>query len=170
MAVDALTYGSVAGVERLVGDLVASRTFGASTVPTITQVELELDAVASDLNRELEASGYTVKVSSANNPVAYAFLTAANNYGAAARVLALLPVGAYNPEIEDMGTNRAEMYQRHLNHVLKTIRENRLKAGRLTERLAHLFCGGEETEDGEAKLPMFTRGMMDYPATRELTE
>ena len=170
MVVDANTYGSVAGVERLVGDLVASRTFGASTVPTITQVELELDAVAADLNRELQAAGYTVKVSLPSDPIPYAFLVAANNYGAAARVLAVLPVGAYNPEIEDMGTNRAEMYQRHLNHALKMIQEHRLSAAMATGRLARVFSGGQEDEDGYEKLPLFKRGLTDYPAARELTE
>ena len=94
MAVGANTYGTVAGVEKLVGDLVASRTFGAGTVPTLAQVEGILDDVASDLNRELESAGYTVPVTSVD-ATALAFLRASNNYGAAAVVLGMLPFGGF---------------------------------------------------------------------------
>ena len=162
MAVGANTYGTVAGVEKLVGDLVASRTFGAGTVPTLAQVEGILDDVASDLNRELESAGYTVPVTSVD-ATALAFLRASNNYGAAAVVLGMLPFGGFNPDAAEDAQNRAEMYQGRLNHALKMVKEQRLKAAMTTQRLANVFAGSQEDEDGNEKLPLFKRDDDFYP-------
>ena len=170
MAVGANTYGSVEGVERLVGDAVEGRSFSGSTVPTTTQVEAELDAVASDLNRELEAAGYTVPVDSSDYPTAYEFLTAANNYGAAARVLGIMPTGSYNPGIEEMGPNRAQMYEHHLKHALKMITKGKLKAGRDLSPFEWVSTGSRLDDDGYVKQPLFTRDMTDYPGVRSLSE
>ena len=167
--VGANTYGSEAGVEKLVGDLVAGRDFGAGTIPTTTQVEGVLDDIAADLNRELDTEGYTVPVASAD-ATAKAFLAAANNYGAAAVLLGMFPVGAYNPDAEGQGNSRAEMYQKRLNSAIKMIREHRLKAGMTTQRFALVFSGGQEDEDGNEKLPLFKRGQTDYPSSRSLVE
>ena len=170
MAVGANTYGSVAGVERLVGDVVAGRTFGVSTTPTTAQVEAELDAVAFDLNRELEAAGYTIKVDSVSYPTAYGFLTAANEYGAAARVLGMVPIGSYNSGTEEIGTSRAQMYEHHLKHALKMIRQGQLKAGRDQSPMEWVGTGSRLDDDGNVKKPLFTRAMSDYPGTRSLVE
>ena len=166
--VGANTYGSEAGVEKLVGDLVAGRDFGAGTVPTTTQVEGVLDDIAADLNRELDVEGYTVPVNATDYPTARAFLVAVNNYGAAAVILGMFPVGAYNPNAEEQGNSRAEMYQKRLNSAIKMIREHRLKAGMTTQRFALVFSGGQEDEDGNEKLPLFQRGQTDYPSSRSL--
>ncbi len=168
MSVGANTYGSVAGVEKLVGDVVASRTFGTGTVPTLAQVEGILDDVASDLNRELEVEGYTVPVASAD-ATARDFLAAANNYGAAATVLGMVPATTYNPDDEETGNERAQMYSRHFAHAIKMIREHRLKAGG-TSNLSAIYAGASEDDDGNTKLPLFTRDMGDYPGARSLIE
>lgn len=172
MSVGSNTYGSVAGVEKLVGDLVSSRTFSGSTVPTTTQVESVLDDIAMDLNRELEASGYTVPCDSTSYPTAYGFLTAANNFGAAAVILGMLPTGAYNPEedIETGGTTRQETYSRRFNHALSVIAKNRLKAGRDRLRMQDMKAGARLDSNGYEKTPFFTRTLHEYPGVRTTTQ
>lgn len=172
MAVGDNTYGSVAGVEKLVGDLVDSRTFSGSTVPTTTQVESVLDDMAMDLNRELEVAGYTVPVVEADDATAYGFLAAANNYGAAAIILGMLPTGAYNPEedIEAGGTTRQEMYSRRFNHALSVIAKHKLKAGRDTHRLERMYAGQRLDSEGLEKKPFFTRTLHEYPGSRTTAE
>lgn len=171
MAVGANTYGSVEGVEKLVGDLVSGREFGASTVPTETQVESVLDDVAMDINRELEAASFTVPVDSDDYPTAHGFVAALNNYGAASIVLSMLPTGAYQPEedFEGGGTSRAEMFSKRYNSGLKKIRESKFKAGRDRERLAFMKFGGRTDSSGDKKLPFFTRTLHEYPGVRDLT-
>lgn len=171
MAVGANTYAEHEDVERLIGDIVLNREFGGTTTPTLVQVEAELDNQAADLNRELDQVGYTVPVVNADWPTAYAFLKAANAYGAAAVLLSTIPAEAYNPEdeIETGGEDRAKTYSIKFNHALKVIRESKLRASRRKARLADMFAGSQETEDGEEKLPIFTRGMDDYPGRRTLT-
>ena len=169
MAVGANTYGSAEGVERLVGDLVTGRAFGAGTTPTVTQVEAVLDDVAADLNRELDAAGYTVPVATAD-ATARAFLVAANNFGASAVVLGMLPFGGFDPETAEAATSRAGMFQGHLNHAIKMISERRLRASMSIQRTVNLFAGSQENSDGDTKSPLFKRGDDDYPGRRSLTE
>ncbi|KKL54789.1 hypothetical protein LCGC14_2261910 [marine sediment metagenome] len=52
MAIGANTYAGHEDVERLIGDIVKDRTFDETTVPSLDQVEDELDNAAADLNRE----------------------------------------------------------------------------------------------------------------------
>lgn len=171
MAVDANTYGSVAGVERLVGDVVASRTFGASTVPTTTQVELLLDDIAAELNSLLDTVGYTAKISSSGFPLAYNYVAAANNYGAAAAVLKTIPGQAsIGPEGEELGNARANMYQARFNDCLERIKKRQLRAGMREGRLANVYTGAQKDDDSNVKLPLFKRGQDDYPGSRSLVE
>ena len=167
MGVDANTYGLVSGVQRLVGDLVPARKFTTNTTPTKEQVERELDMVAADLNRALQVAGYTVKVDNLGYPIAYDFLTAANNYGAAARVLGTLPGGIYDPATDpnDM-SSRQKMYENHLKHALSVIGIGDLVAGRAGSRLSHVYSGSSQGSDGTAKAPMFTRNLHVYPGAR----
>ncbi|GAG32162.1 unnamed protein product, partial [marine sediment metagenome] len=132
MAVEANTYAEHEDVERLIGDIVEDRTFETDTVPSLAQVESELDNVAADLNRELDQVGYTVPVSETDYPTAYAYLKAANAYGAAAVLLGVLPAETYNPDedVEQPSDTRINMYAVKLKSALKAIRENRLRAGR----------------------------------------
>jgi len=165
MAVDTNTYAEHEDVERLIGDIVEDRTFSATTVPTEEQVEAELDNAAADLNRELDAVGYTVPVDETEYPTAYAFLKAANAYGAAAVLLSTVPSEGYEPteEVETPANTRAQTYANKFKSALKAIRENRLRAGRRVGRLSRVFAGSQETDDGIEKKPIFTRGMDEYP-------
>ena len=164
MPLDANTYGTVAGVERLIGDIVASRTFTISTTPTLAQAEAELDNVAADINSALDVMGYTVKVDSTNYPHAYNFLAAANEYGAAARLLGTIPTEAYDPDeqMTDTGATRAQMYERYLNRALKRIWDRKLKAGMTTGRFSRLKSGAQEKD------PLYRRRMEEYPGARIL--
>jgi len=170
MGVDVNTYGLVSGVQRLVGDLVPARKFTTNTVPTKEQVERELDMVAADLNRTLQVAGYTVKVDNLGYPIAYDFLTAANNYGAAARVLGTLPGGIYDPatDLSDM-SSRQKMYENHLKHALSVIGIGELVAGRAGSRLSHVHSGSSQDDGGVEKAPLFTRNLHDYPGSRSNT-
>lgn len=170
MVIGADTYAEHEDVERLIGDIVLGREFDATTTPTEEQVEAELDNAAADLNRELDQVGYTVPVVKADYPTAYAFLKAANAYGASAILLSTIPSEGYDPaeEVEAAPTTRAETYGNRFKSALKAIREQRLRAGRRKARLADIFAGSQETDDGLEKLPIFTRGMDDYPSRRSL--
>jgi len=172
MAVEANTYAEATDVERLIGDIVEDRTFAETTVPSLAQVESELNNVAADLNRELDQVGYTVPVDETAYPTAYQYLKAANAYGAAAVLLATVPATSYNPdeEVEQPGETRASTYGNKFKSALKAIKENRLRAGRRTRRLDTLAAGSAETEEGATKDPIFKRGMDDYPGRRTLTE
>lgn len=164
MALDANTYGTVAGVERLIGDIVASRTFSESTVPTLAQAEAELDNVAADLNSALDVMGYTVPVDETNYAYAYGFLKAANEYGAAARLLGTIPTEAYDPDEQmvDTGATRAQMYERYLNQALKRIWDRKLKAGMSTGRFSKMKSGPQDKD------PLYRRRMGEYPGARIL--
>lgn len=165
MAVEANTYAEATDVERLIGDIVEDREFTETTVPSLAQVETELNNVAADLNRELDQVGYTVPVDETNYATAYAYLKAANAYGAAAVLLATVPATTYNPdeEVEQPGETRASTYGNKLKSALKAIRENRLRAGRRTRRLENLAAGSAVDDEGNTKDPIFTRFEDSFP-------
>jgi len=169
MAVDSNTYGSVTAIERLIGDIVGSRTFSVSTVPTTTQVEAELDAVAAEINAHLDAHGYTVIIVTASYPHAYNAAVAANNYGAAARLLATIPSLSYDPELES-GQTRPQMYENRLKSFLKKIEKHQIRAGMRVHPFDNFKVGSRYDEDGNEKLPLFTRSLHDTPGRRTLTE
>ena len=169
MALDANTYGTVAGVERMIGDIVDSRTFAAGTVPTLTECEAALDAIAAIINARLDVVGYTVPVSEADYPFAYGLLEEANDNGASARLLGTIPTQAYDPDeqMEDMGATRPQMYERYLNQVLKQIDERKIRAGMRKARFFDLRTGARDS-DGNVKEPLFRRRMDEYPGARSL--
>lgn len=165
MTVGANTYAEREDVERLIGDIVPSRTFTESTTPSLAQAEAELDNVAAEINAELDAAGYTVPISETGYPVAYKAAGAANAYGAAARLLSTSPAEAFDADeqIVETGENRPQQYEKLLNRFLKRIREYRLRAGYRKGRLSRAFAGASEDADGYNKQPMFTRDMDRYP-------
>lgn len=173
MAVGANTYGSVGAIERLVGDVVTGRVFGAGTEPTDTDVESLLDDAANELNAALQAAGYTTPVDVDDDPIAHAYLVTANNYGAAAMTLAILPIAAYNPTIsqEDQGTTRAELYHRRFAEALRRIAAGEIAATRSVGRLSRVKSGARLDDAGATKKPLFTRDR-DFigRGTRDLTE
>jgi len=165
MTVGANTYAEHEDVERLIGDIVEDREFDEDTTPTLAQVEAELDNAALDLNRELDQVGYTVPVNETDYPTAFGYLKAANAYGAAAVLLSTVPANSYNPdeEVEGTGETRATTYGNKFKSALKAIRENRLRAGRRVGRLANVFAGASEDDEGNEKEPIFTRNEDHYP-------
>ena len=169
MVVEANTYAEHEDVERLIGDIVEDRTFTVTTVPSLAQVESELDNVAADLNRELDQVGYTVPVDETTYATAYAYLKAANAYGAAAVLLGVLPAETYNPleEVEQPSDTRINMYSNKLKSALKAIRENRLRAGRRVGRLANLAAGSAVDDEGNTKDPIFTRFEDTFPGRED---
>uniref|UniRef100_A0A6M3KCH4 Uncharacterized protein n=1 Tax=viral metagenome TaxID=1070528 RepID=A0A6M3KCH4_9ZZZZ len=169
MSVGAYTYGSVADIQRLIGDIVGSRTFSGSTVPTTTQVEAELDAVAAEINAHLDAHGYTVIIATADYPHAYQAATAANNYGAAARLLATIPSMGYDPEIET-GQTRPQMYENRLKSFMKKIEKHQIRAGMRLHPFDNVKVGARFNADGDENKAIFTRDLHDTPGRRSLTE
>ena len=165
MTVEANTYAEHEDVERLIGDIVEDRTFETTTTPSLAQVETELDNAAADLNRELDQIGYTVPVSEADYATAYAYLKAANAYGAAAVLLSTIPAETFDPteDVEATTPTRAQAYANKFKSALKAIRENRLRAGRRTRRLENLAVGSAVDDEGNTKDPIFTRGEDSYP-------
>lgn len=173
MAIDSSSYGTKIGVEALIGDIVASRTFGAGTTPSETEMEAAIDAVANQINSLLDSVGYTVPVSNANFPIAFGFLKACNNAGAAARLLGSVPPNVYDPdeEIIDSGNSRQQTYINELNRCFARIRKQEIRADRRVDRFEHIFTGSQEDSSGNTKLPLFTRDLHDNPqAARPLTE
>ncbi len=173
VAIDSSSYGTKAGVEALIGDIVNSRTFTANTVPTETEMVKAIDDVADMINSLLDAIGYTVPVDSSDFPVAHGYLVACNEAGAAARLLGSVPPNVYDPneEIIDAGTSRQQTYINDLNRCFARIRKQEIRAGRRAERFEHIFTGAQENAQGRTKLPMFTRNLHDNPqAGRALTE
>lgn len=160
-----MSYAVQADIERLIGDIVENRTFGVGTVPTAVQVTAEIDNAAAEIDAALDAAGYTAPVVQADFPVAYAFLKAANAYGAAAVLLGTIPAQAYAPDDEvDTGSeNRAKMYNQKFQAALKKIAEYKIRATMRQGRLSRVFTGSQEDADGNTKDPLFVRGMDDYP-------
>ena len=168
MAVDANSYGASTGVERRVGDIVTSRAFSSTTVPTLGQVELAIDDIAAEMNTMLQGVGYTTPVST-GEVFARRWLQALNEDGAAAAILATMPQVAITITPED-ASNRMAYYQRRYEEGLQRIEEGKLRVGRAQGKLHGLTAGAATSSDGATKLPLFRRGMDDAPGTRELTE
>ena len=174
MAVGANSYGTVARVELLVGDLVASRTFSTTTTPTIAQVEQMIDDTAYEINAALRSNGYTVPVANSSpNVETFGVLRAANSYGAAALVLAMLPSEAWvsNSEADiEITKSRRSFYEKKFNDIIKAINSFKLYATRTGDSMEAYAGSQEDTESGETKLPIFTRSQTDYPGSRTLQE
>ena len=176
MAVDGNSYGTVAAVESLVGDIpvntVTARTFSTSTIPTTAQVEAFIDDVADELNSCLSFIGYTTPVVLATDPFAYGLLARANNAGAAAMVLDSVPAESYAvPGDETPARGRKEHFESILRRVLKRITDETIAATKASggTRLSDFRIGSEKDSDGETNKPIFTRKKSDFPGSRSLT-
>jgi len=165
-----MAYGTVAEVEALVGDLVESRVFGASTIPTLAQVTAFLVSVAAELDVELKSAGYVVPVDIAVDPEAYAFLKTVNAYGACLLALASLPAEAELTEGQEGLRTRAQTFNVLYQRALKRIKERTFPATSANLKMTQMFAGSQEDEDGNVKLPIFSRGHFDYPGSRSLIE
>jgi len=170
MATSSDSYGNTTGVERLIGDIVVSRSFSTTTVPTLLQIELFIDDIGADLNVALSANGYSVPVSTTDNAIVHRWLEGINNFGAAALALGSIPMTAIAPGQEDAGTNRMEMYQAFFNRAITRIDEKKVRASRSRGRLAAIMAGSQSDTDGDRKLPLFKRDADNFPSTRTFTE
>lgn len=167
------TYGNVARVEAMVGDVPAGstiRTFTTDTTPTKEQVERWLDAYAAELNAKLTLHGYPQPVVELTYPVAFQILRDANAAAAAARVLNSMPGEAQMGTSDAEFPGRASNLFRQFTTVVKMIEAHELPAGRVSGKHFRTYSGSQENSDGETKKPIFTRGIFDRPGTRELTE
>jgi hypothetical protein len=163
-------YGDVQGVEDRIGDIVTSRVFTDSTIPSYDVVERWVETVSSEVNVELIENGYQVPISAVDDPQAYEAIREAVHSGAAARVLASNPAEVYSfPDENSQGGNRRTMLDRELWHMILRIRDHRLPATRSGSFTVRTYSGAyENRETGETKYPLFTRGKFDYPSSRKL--
>lgn len=165
MTVGANSYGTVAKVEARVGDLVLGRAFSASTVPTTTQVEGLIDDVASRINMELRAQGYTVPVANTLTDVeAYAYLSYANSAGAAALVLNTLPGAVLDPDSPDENGNRRQALWGELMAALAYIKKGDLPASHtVSSEVTKAWSGSSVDSQGVKRDPVFTRERDSWP-------
>lgn len=170
MALDANTYGTVAFVESMVGDMVDLRTFTDSTVPTVIQVETFLDLVADELNMVLKVKGYDVPVVEATDPETYGWLQKVNSMGASALVLGSLPQSMWRePEADVAAQSRRMFFENQVIKAGQRIEEGSLPAARTPLSMHELTAGSATDDDGNVKKPIFKRGILDYPGARTLT-
>jgi hypothetical protein len=171
MAVDGDVYGTIARVEALVGDLVSSRTFSGSTTPTTVEVEGFIDDEGFRLNSELEQMGYTTPVVVGTDKNAFNWLRAANSAGAAGLVLSALPAESWiDPDNEGPAQSRRQGLEQQMTRIIKAIREGRLPASKATVKKDQITIGSELDSDGNTKLPIFSRSIMDNPSSRSLVD
>ena len=161
MATNANTYGTVADLERMVGDIVEGRTFAEDTFPSLAQAEETLDAMAAELNGHLKIMDYTVPVAQARDPEAYEWIKEANSAGAAVRLLNMMPGEALDFDQEESSTNRKSSLWAQVRSIMMMIDEGRFPASRTTRRTRYVKAGAT----GE---PLFRRGMLDLPGTRHI--
>jgi len=177
MAVDGDSYGTVAGVEALVGDIPintsTARTFSTTTTPTTAQVEGFIDDVADEINSALTNAGYTVPIVVGTDPYGFGFAKRANDAGAAAMVLDSVPNESWAmPNEEAPAQTRKGHLDGVLRRFLKVVKDETLAASKASggSQLGDLTIGSEKDSSGNTNLPMFTRGMSSYPGSRSLTK
>lgn len=104
MALDANTYGTVAGVAAYVRHRAnAASTFDAATRPTLTEVEAFLDQCSDVLNGWLAQSGYVIPVTHADG---VRVLARYAQLGAAGHVELSLRPGGYDADDENRRENK----------------------------------------------------------------
>ena len=165
MAVGANSYGTVAKVAARVGDLVLGRTFSTGTQPKLAEVELLIDDVASRINMELRAQGYTVPVANSGSDIeAYNYLRYANSAGAAALVLNTVPGVVLDPDSEDENMNRRVSLWAELKAALQYIKHGDLPATRtVTTEVTKAWSGSQEDNDGKTTAPAFIKERTSWP-------
>ena len=170
MALEANTYGLVADIEALIGDLAPSKDFTGSTEPKEADVELALDAAAHEINRALEVAGYAVPVVVGTDPTAFAWLADINNYGACVTIIGMFPGTPYDPDEEaPPSSSRRGQYAALFKAGIKKIEENKLVASMDISMAKRFETGARLDTDGNTRSPLFERGMTDYPGSRTHT-
>jgi len=174
MAIESDVYGTVVRVQAQIGDIVDNRQFTKSTQPSLDEVEQAINDIGASINLELKQQGYTVPVVLADDKQAFNFLAFANTSGASAAILSYQPFeagpGGFSQFSDDAITSRRNYYQSILKRAFELIRDNELPAARDVNIFANVVSGSRLDDEGNVKLPLFTRGMFDNPGSRSLTE
>lgn len=172
MGVSTYTYGTVARVEALVGDIVASRTFTTGTTPKLAQVETFLDDTAAEIHAAMAEAGFTPPLATAvatDAPRASNWLALINSYGACALVLQAMPYEAQGGEESEAPNARLSWFNKRFRDGLKKILESRflavlgLSAGAPSSDLLKITSW--KNADGDIKTPLFKRTTFDYPGS-----
>lgn len=165
MALNANSYGTVAGATRYVRRLTTNGAFSATSSPSIADVEGFLDEQSAVLNGWLARAGYSVP---ATNAIAVQILGRYANLGAAGLIELTQAASGYAAEGEDTRENRflaefakAEAYIN--SGALGGLGEAQTTAGL---GLAGLSVGGR-TSGGQRLRPMFTRTSFGNNPTAE---
>ncbi|KAF0138174.1 MAG: hypothetical protein FD153_1481 [Rhodospirillaceae bacterium] len=176
MGISSYSFGTVARVEALVGDVVASRAFATETTPTLAQVEMFLDDAASEMHSAMAEGGYSLVTAvqlAIDAPRAANWLALLNTYGACAMALQSLPYEAQAAALPDAPPSRGNWFRKRFEDGLERIRKSNALARMGLARMGRydkVFAGSQEDEDGNEKLPFFKRGQFDYEGSRDLTE
>jgi hypothetical protein len=158
------TYGTVVGVQALIGDVVINRVFSPTTFPTFIQVETFLDYAANRLNASIRANGYTFPVDSIAYPETYGVLKLANEMGAASLVISMSPSETWIAVDSDSPMyNRRRFYDTQFKEVLRIIKDKELYSGRSAIGLTAYAGSQENRVTGDEKFPIFTRQGLNYP-------
>ena len=156
-----MAYGTVAGIESLIGDSVPGRVYSNTTVPSLDTVTTILDAVDAEINLELKQQGYVTPVDVTNTDV-IKHLAYANSCGAAARILSTMPMQSYTQVDEgDSGGDRRSMLDRELWHCIQRIRRFELVAERTQSNTGKLQVFTQKN-GARTRKPTFTRDKFDY--------
>ncbi len=171
MAVGSNSYGTVERVASLTRDIPDGGAFSSSTTPTTTEVETWIDDVSDEVNHALRAARYTVPVANSGDDVeAFGMLTKVVCEEVAFIVNNMFPGEAMDPDDPNPLQNRKAGWHSSYLKLLMRIDEQRFAATRATSRTGNVWSGAQKDSGGDTKLPLFTRGMTDYPASRSLTE
>lgn len=157
MALDANSYGSVAGVAAYVRRLSSGGTFTASTNPTVTEVEAFLDQVSDTLNGWLARAGYVIPVSQAD---AVKVLARYANLGAAGHVELSQRAGGYDADDENRRENKFLALFKEAEKYIESGALAQLGAAVVSDELPAPLSGlrvGGTTTGGQRLRPIFTR-------------
>ena len=168
MAVSTYTYGTVALVHDKIGWIVPGRAaFSASTVPSDSEVEAVLDAIANEIHAALLENGYPADLKTTvttNAPRAVGWLERLNVAGACADILQSFgiandPESGYNP-----GKYWASIYENG-KKLIQGAFLDRMGLTRSYAKSGMLVSTSYQDEDGNSKEPFFKRRMWEVPGS-----
>lgn len=160
-----MSYANIEDVQARVGDLVSSRLFTSSTVPSNVEVENVLDGVAAEFDAELAGAGYATPLDEITDNTAHQWARRAQAAMASAYVLNFYPGAALDPEDASPLSNRRSGLFAEGERFLAAVREGRLKATRDVTRLGRVKVGSATDSNGNKTKSTFRRDMFDYPGS-----
>ena len=175
MTVDIYTYCAPSDIQVLVGDIVANRTFGGDTSPSITDIEKTCDTIAALIHAKLADQGYSILTNAvmlSTYPLVQGFLKTLNIVGTCSLILQAVPGMAIDPSDADAPNARANQFKKQFNDGLKSIDGqviDLLGMQRLIRRTQRVTAVQNlDPVTGFHKEPFFKRGMTDIPGSRSL--